>query len=405
MELRFPLILDGATGTELQKRGYTGDVSAEQWVLAHPDSILSIQRDYVAAGSQVLYTPTFGGNAVKLAEHGVTEDTAAYNRRLADLSRQAADGKALLAGDLSPTGLFLAPLGSASFDQLVDAYAQQAAGLEAAGVDLYVIETMMTLSDARAAVLAVRSVSAKPIFVTFTCDQNGRSISGTDITAALLVLQGMGIDAFGLNCSAGPDQMLPQLRRLREYARIPLIAKPNAGMPTIVDGRTVYDCPPEQFVSLVPDMLACGVMIFGGCCGTTAAHIAALRAALDGASVTPPAPRHTELLPAATEKLPCYLPADAGHGPILSVTPDLEDALAAALEEDFPMTALRLTSPADAAALAECQYMLTKPLCLVCDDAAVLEQALRVYQGRALYEGALPENLLRPLAGKYGLLY
>ena len=121
--------------------------------------------------------------------------------------------------------------------------------------------------------------------------------------------------------------------------------------------------------------------------------------------MTPPAPRHTELLPAATEKLPCCLPAGAGHGPILSVTPDLEDALAAALEEDFPMTALRLTSPADAAALAECQYMLTKPLCLVCDDAAVLEQALRVYQGRALYEGALPENLLRPLAGKYGLLY
>ena len=277
MELHFPLILDGATGTELQKRGYTGDVSAEQWVLAHPDSILSIQRDYVAAGSQVLYTPTFGGNAVKLAEHGVTEDTAAYNRRLADLSRQAADGKALLAGDLSPTGLFLAPLGSASFDQLVDAYAQQAAGLEAAGVDLYVIETMMTLSDARAAVLAVRSVSAKPIFVTFTCDQNGRSISGTDITAALLVLQGMGIDAFGLNCSAGPDQMLPQLRRLREYARIPLIAKPNAGMPTIADGKAVYDCTPEQFTALVPDMLASGVMIFGGCCGTTPEHIAGRR--------------------------------------------------------------------------------------------------------------------------------
>ena len=123
MELHFPLILDGATGTELQKRGYTGDVSAEQWVLAHPDSILSIQRDYVAAGSQVLYTPTFGGNAVKLAEHGVTEDTAAYNRRLADLSRQAADGKALLASHrpvsgpsgqhlLRPAGGRLRPTGS-----------------------------------------------------------------------------------------------------------------------------------------------------------------------------------------------------------------------------------------------------------------------------------------------------
>lgn len=218
MELRFPLILDGATGTELQKRGYTGDIGAEEWTLAHPEVIRAIQRDYVTAGSQVLYTPTFGGNAVKLAEHGVTEDAAGYNRRLAALSREAAGGKALLAGDLAPTGLFLSPLGSASFEELVDAYARQVAGLEEAGVDLYVIETMMTLSDARAAVLAVRAVTDKPIFVTFTCDQNGRSISGTDITAALTVLQGMGIDAFGLNCSAGPEQMLPQLRRLREYA-------------------------------------------------------------------------------------------------------------------------------------------------------------------------------------------
>lgn len=404
MELHFPLILDGATGTELQKRGYTGDVSAEQWVLAHPDSILSIQRDYVAAGSQVLYTPTFGGNAVKLAEHGVTEDTAAYNRRLADLSRQAADGKALLAGDLSPTGLFLAPLGSASFDQLVDAYAQQAAGLEAAGVDLYVIETMMTLSDARAAVLAVRSVSAKPIFVTFTCDQNGRSISGTDITAALLVLQGMGIDAFGLNCSAGPEQMLPQLRRLREYARVPLIAKPNAGMPQIVDGKAVYDCTPEEFVALIPDMLRTGVAVFGGCCGTTAAHIAALRDALDGASVTPPAPLHTDKLPAATEKLPFPLPVDVRWSTVISLTADAEDALSAGQETDNPVLAVRIDDWDGVQALADFQYLIAKPLCIVCDDGELLEAALRVYQGRALYDGGLPDSVLLPLRDKYGLL-
>lgn len=130
-------------------------------------------------------------------------------------SREAADGKAWIAGDLAPTGLFLAPLGEASFEDLVDIYTEQAAGLEAAGVDLYVIETMMTLSDARAAVLAVRSVSDKPIFVSFTCDESGRSLSGTDVTAALTVLQGMGIHAFGLNCSTGPEQMLVQLRRLR----------------------------------------------------------------------------------------------------------------------------------------------------------------------------------------------
>ena len=163
----------------------------------------------------------------------------------------------------------------------MDAYAQQVVGLEAAGVDLYVIETMISLPDARAAVLAVRAVTDKPIFVTFACDENGRSISGTDITAALTVLQDMGIDAFGLNCSTGA-QMLPQLRRLRAYARVPLIAKPSAGLPVMVDGRAVYDCSPEAFASCVPTMLDSGVMIFGGCCGTTAAHIAALRRALYG---------------------------------------------------------------------------------------------------------------------------
>lgn len=276
MELRFPLILDGATGTELQKRGYTGDVCAEQWTLDHPDAIIDIQRGYVAAGSQVVYTPTFGANRRKLEESGLFNCTADYNRRLAELSAQAVQGKALRAGDMSPTGAFLAPLGDVSFEELVDIYTEQAAGLERAGVDLFVIETMMTLSDARAAVLAVRSVSDKPIFVTFTCDENGRSVSGTDITAALVVLQGMGIDAFGLNCSAGPEQMLLQLKRLREYARVPLIAKPNAGMPIIENGETVYRCTGEEFTALVPEFLAAGVAVFGGCCGTTAAHIAAL---------------------------------------------------------------------------------------------------------------------------------
>ena len=136
MEIRFPLILDGATGTELQKHGYAGDVSAEQWTLAHPDVIVDIQRGYVAAGSQVLYTPTFGANRQKLEERSIFNQTADYNRRLAALSRQAADGKAWIAGDLAPTGLFLAPLGEASFEDLVDIYTEQAAGLEAAGVEV-----------------------------------------------------------------------------------------------------------------------------------------------------------------------------------------------------------------------------------------------------------------------------
>ena len=216
MEMRFPLILDGATGTQLQKRGYQGDVSAEQWVLDHPDSIQDIQRRYVQAGSRVVYAPTFGANRQKLEERGIFNQTAEYNHRLVALSRQAVDTRAWVAGDISPTGLFLAPLGEASFEELVDIYAEQAAGLEQAGVDLFVVETMMTLADARAAVLAIRSVIDRPIFVTFTCDESGRCLSGTDVAAALVVLQGMGVSAFGLNCSTGPEQMLKQLRRLRD---------------------------------------------------------------------------------------------------------------------------------------------------------------------------------------------
>lgn len=404
MEIRFPLILDGATGTELQKRGYMGDVSAEQWVLEHPESILEIQKGYAAAGSRVLYSPTFGANRRKLEEHGIFNKTGEYNRRLAALSKEAAAGKAWVAGDISPTGMFLSPLGEASFEELVDIYTEQAAGLEEAGVDLFVIETMMTLSDARAAVLAVRSVSDKPIFVTFTCDESGRSLSGTDVTAALTVLQGMGISAFGLNCSAGPEQMLVHLKRLREFARVPLIAKPNAGMPQIVDGKTVYDCPPEEFTAFVGQMLDAGVAVFGGCCGTTSEHIAALAKALDGAKFAHPAPAHSDMLPASTEKEPAYLPVDAKHGNILCVTDELEDALADALDSDDEMIAIKLSGWEDIDIFADCQYMITKPLCIVCDDADVLESALRMYQGRALYEGSLGEDALLPLCDKYGLI-
>ena len=404
MEMRFPIILDGATGTQLQKRGFTGDMSAEQWVLEHPESILEVQRAYVAAGSKILYSPTFGANRQKLEDRKIFNRTAQMNRELASLSRQAADGRAWVAGDIAPTGRFLAPLGDAAFEELVDIYTEQAAGLEQAGVDLFVIETMMTLSDARAAVLAVRSVSDKPIFVTFTCDESGRSLTGTDMAAALTVMQGIGVSAFGLNCSTGPDKMLLQLQRLHRYARIPLIAKPNAGMPEVVDGKTVYDCPPEHFASYVPEMLKAGVAVFGGCCGTDEGHIAALRAALDGASYNRPAPEFTDLLPAATEKEAVYLPTDAGHGAVITAGGSTEAAIEEALSDEWPMAAFGLNDWADVDALADYQYMLRKPLCLVSGDAELLEAGLRVYQGRALYEGSLTDEALAPLQDKYGLI-
>ncbi len=405
MELRFPLILDGATGTELQKRGFSGSDCAEHWTLEHPEAILEIQRNYVAAGSQVLYTPTFGANRAKLEAHGIFNQVDVYNRRLAALSKEAAGDLALVAGDLAPTGLFLYPLGDTSFEELVDIYTEQASALEEAGVDLFVVETMMTLAEARAAVLAVKSVSSKPVFVSFTCDENGRTLSGSDVTALIQIMQGMGVDAFGLNCSVGPDKMAHQLMRLREYARVPLIAKPNAGIPETAGGKTVYRCSPEDFTAYLAEMAAAGVCIFGGCCGTTAEHILALREKVSGLSLVPPEPQHTHLLPLATEKTAFFLPPEVVPGEPLTVTPDLEDQLDAVLGNDEPLLTLVLQSPDELEDFSACQYLITKPLCLCCEDAGILEQALRLYQGRAMYDGPLDEETLSPLAQKYGLIY
>ena len=403
MELSFPMILDGATGTQLQKRGYTGEECAESWILRHPQAILEIQRAYVEAGSRVLYAPTFGANRVKLEQHGIFGKVEEYNQALVNLSRKAAGDRAWVAGDMAPTGLMLYPLGNASFDELVEIYTEQAAALENAGVDLFVIETMMTVAEARAALLAVKSVSEKPVFVSFTCDERGRTLTGSDVAAALQIMQGMGADAFGLNCSVGPQDMLAQLKRLREIARIPLLAKPNAGIPEIVDGETVYNCPPEEFSACLPELAEAGVCIFGGCCGTEAGHVEALSKGSQGLEMLTPAHLHGDKLPCATEKEVFFLDPAAEHGRVLKCGDELEDELMEAQDEG-DMVAIAITSKEELSAFADCRYMINKPLCLCCEDAKLLEQALRLYQGRALYEGSLSERELLPLCAGYGLI-
>ena len=403
MELSFPLILDGATGTQLQKRGYTGEECAESWILRHPQAILEIQRAYVEAGSRVLYAPTFGANRVKLEQHGIFGKVEEYNQALVNLSRKAAGDRAWVAGDMAPTGLMLYPLGNAYFDELVEIYTEQAAALENAGVDLFVIETMMTVAEARAALLAVKSVSEKPVFVSFTCDERGRTLTGSDVAAALQIMQGMGADAFGLNCSVGPQDMLAPLKRLREIARIPLLAKPNAGIPEIVDGETVYNCPPEEFSACLPELAEAGVCIFGGCCGTEAGHVEALSKGSQGLEMLTPAPLRGDKLPCATEKKVFFLDPAAEHGRVLSCGDELEDELMEAQDEG-DMVAIAITSKEELSVFADCQYMISKPLCLCCEDAKLLEQALRLYQGRALYEGSLSDRELLPLCAGYGLI-
>lgn len=406
--LPLPILLDGATGTQLYRRGMPRGVCTEQWVLEHPEAILDLQSQYVQAGTQVLIAPTFGANRVNLSHHGLADKVEDYNTRLMELSRQAAQGKALVAADLSPLGAFIPPFGDTEFEEMVEIYAQQARACAAAGADLFITETNMTLPEARAAVLAVKSVCDKPVWVTFTCDENGRTLSGTDVLAAMIVMQGMGVDAFGLNCSTGPEAMLEQLRRLTPYADVPLIAKPNAGLPETVNGETVYHCPPEEFTAHVQELAEAGVRIFGGCCGTGPEHIRALADAVrrvDFAALTMPE-RDPDLLPCASEKEARFVTADMDIGEPIECTPDLMEDILDAEDEGDAALKIAIFEQDDLDIFAENQYAVKEALCIETDVPELLEGALRAYQGRAIWDGTceLEDEFLQEMSEKYGLI-
>lgn len=278
-----PLLLDGATGTNLSKAGMPSGVMPEKWILDHSDVILSLQKEY-ARFSDILYAPTFGANRPTMERHG-ERDVAGFNRRLSALTREAAGENRLVAGDLSPTGLILAPYGDTDFDTVAAVYAEQAKALNDV-VDLFVSETNLSLAEACAAVDGIRQVSDKPVFVTVTVDRNGRTMSGDKADACLLTLADRGVAAFGLNCSCGPESMsrfLLPLFPLSVALGVPLIAKPNAGSPqTDADGHTSFSLSPDDFARDAGTLLSGGIAILGGCCGSEPAHIAALRKVMDG---------------------------------------------------------------------------------------------------------------------------
>ncbi len=396
-----PVVMDGATGTELMARGMPQGVSTEQWVLDHPEALLELQRAYVRSGSQVLLAPTFGANRVGLSRCGAFHQVAEYNRRLVELTRQAAEGKCLVAGDLAPMGLSLPPFGESGFEELVAVYTEQAAALAGAGVDLFVAETMTTMAEARAAVLACRSVSDRPVWVSFTCDEEGRTPTGTDVLAAMIVMQGMGASAFGLNCT-DPAVTAQQLERLAPYAAIPLIAKPNAGLPGAY-------CSPAELAAQAPAYARAGARIFGGCCGAGPDHLAAVKAAVEGIdfSAFPPVEHDPDVIPCASEKEARFITPDVDVGETIECTPDLlEDILMA--EEVSPQGALKIAilEEDDLDIFAENQYAVKDALCLFSDVPELLEKALRIYQGRAFWDGTgdLEEDFLRNMADKYGLI-
>ena len=279
-----PVILDGATGTELSKRGLPAGACPEQWVLANPEAIIGVQSEYFAAGSDIVYACTFGGNRCKLAEFSLENDLARVNAELAGLSRKAAQNGGLVFGDIAPTGNLIEPFGPMPFEECVAVFREQAQALLAGGVDGFVIETMMDIQEARAALLGVREAAPDlPVIVTMTYGAEGRTLTGTDPKTALITLQSLGADAVGCNCSAGPEKMIEWIAAMKPYSTVPLLAKPNAGQPKLIDGKTVFNMGPEEYAAYFPRLIAAGANLLGGCCGSSPAT----QASSSGAGRTP----------------------------------------------------------------------------------------------------------------------
>ncbi len=277
---KLPFIMDGATGTELTKRGMPARACTERFVLENPEIIQTLQREYLAAGSDAILAPTFGANRPTLLRHGYREDEIEPTvRALFQLAKDSAGG-AKIAGDMSPTGLMLKPYGDAEPEDVLNAYQEQARILLDCGVDFFFIETMISAAEAGLAVRAVRELSKDiPILVSMTVNENGKTINGDCLDAVLVTLLPYDIQAFGCNCSIGPDVIYNALKPAAPIAKaydIPLIAKPNAGLPIFDQDGPHYPLSPEDMAKTVSMLTALGAGIFGGCCGTTPEHVKAI---------------------------------------------------------------------------------------------------------------------------------
>ena len=274
-------LLDGATGSNLRAAGMPAGVCAETWILEHPQPLQALQRAYAAAGSEIVLAPTFGANRALLGSHGLEACVTDYNRRLVALTREAVGGSALIAGDMTTTGQPVPPDDDAAYARLLDIYTEQAAAVLDAGVDLFFVETMMGLTECMAAVEAIRALTDTAIVCTMSVQSDGRCYFDGSVYDAAQTLPELGADAVGVNCSSGPDQLESVVRMVCAETSVPVVAKPNAGLPEIRDdGTAVYDMTPEAFAARMTALVSCGAKLVGGCCGTTPEHIRALHDAI-----------------------------------------------------------------------------------------------------------------------------
>lgn len=398
---KLPLLLDGATGTTLIAAGMPTDACVEQWILEHPHVLTDLQKAYIAAGSQVLYAPTFGANRAVLKRHGMVDKLETFNRRLVDLTRQAAAGSScLIAGDMSPTGLLVEPYGDATFPELVDIYTEQASILKDCGVDMIVCETMTSLTDARAALLGARQTGL-PVLVTLTVNEHGRTMSGSSLLPCVITLQAMGAAAVGLNCSTGLTGMADWIADVLPHAAVPIIAKPNAMAKNAVGFDQNLN--PEEFAEGMRELLDAGAAIVGGCCGTVPAHLDALHKILQKHPTI--APKEIDVDAAAGERAAFFLTDDLEPTPPIPCDSRLPDALIDA-EEDYNVARIAITSEDDIVELLTAASLCHLPTAIYTDSAVLLDKILMCYPGRLLVDSMceIEKSLLEDIAAQYGAI-
>ena len=431
------LYLDGATGSNLVQAGMPSGVCPEQWILEHQDVMLQLQKDYVQAGTNILYAPTFTANRVKLAEYHLEKNMTSMIRDLVAISKKAAESTpghpVYVAGDLTMTGEQLKPMGKMELETLIDIYKEQILCLVDAGADLLVVETMMSLAETRAALIAAKEVCDLPVIATLTFEADGRTLFGTDAKTAAIVLESLGASAIGANCSTGPAQMESIISEMVSHTRIPVIAKPNAGLPFLDEnGTTCYNMEAEEFAEEMEVLVNAGATILGGCCGTTPEFIRQIHERFGTDAKVAASRRPDGIRYLTSERITHSFGLDDGFFVVGErINPTGKKALQAQLREGSFEKVIQFAEEQDACgakvldinmgmsgidekasmlrALEEVSGVTNLPLSLDSSYVEVLEAALRNYPGRALVNSVSLETekfeKLLPIVAKYGAMF
>jgi methionine synthase I (cobalamin-dependent) len=408
VDLSAPLLLDGALETNLFGDRAPESVCVERWILEHPEPFLKLVTEFKQMGSKVIHTPTAGASRPRLACFGLEREVKEYNRKLVELTRRAA-GDLLISGRLSSTGLTLEPFGETSFTEMIEIFREQAAALVEAGVDFLTVEEVASISEARAAAIALKKFH-KPVMITMDVDEDGDTVHGGSAVNALVILQELGIAAFGLNCCKGANKMSETIAQMRPYAKIPLIAKPSAYSFEEDTGELTELTPIEMAVEM-KELLSAGARIVGGCCKTTPKHIEAIAVAIgefleEQEEPSPEEPEETtgDIILADTRQIYKLYCDQIEFSEPLSCTVDMTDELLQLEEESIDVILVEIDTVDDARDFALNAHMAKLPVCFLSHDEIALRLALLLYNGIAMVDSSssIEPERLEKIAGKYG---